>query len=57
MRNPNLNLEIGSETKDQNGEVWTVMSTNTRTGSPIVQLWNRQTGQTKYVCVTLNYFA
>ena len=40
---------VGTEAEDQWGEVWTIVSTSTKTGGPIIQLWNRQTGQRKYV--------
>jgi hypothetical protein len=45
---------VGTEAEDQWGEVWTIVSTSIKTGSPIIQLWNRQTGQRKYV--TGSYF-
>ena len=40
---------VGTEAEDQWGEVWTIVSTSSKTGGPIIQLWNRETGHRKYV--------
>ena len=40
---------VGTEAEDEWGEVWTIVSTSTKTGGPIIQLWNRNTGKRRYV--------